>query len=140
MPERSYREANRRYRRVFIPTMIVYALLALGGAFVLRALHEAPVWMAASVAVLTTAPMLVMLLLMWRLANETDEYTRQRQFAAMAAGGLITAGVAMVWGFLELYVGAPRLWTFLLGPTFLLAYGLVYRLHFKGACEPGFEA
>ena len=72
------------------------------------------------------APIGVVLWLMWRLTRETDEFTRQKQMSALAAGGMITAFVSVVWGFLELYGVVPAMWTFLVGPIFFLSYGLVY--------------
>lgn len=84
------------------------------------------------------APIGGVLWLMWRLSRETDEFTRQHQMAAMAAGGLITAFISVVWGFLELYNVVPPLWTFLLGPIFFLSYGLFYCIG-RRSFGPGFE-
>ena len=109
MPEVTYREANRRYRRGFIPAMAVYAVVVFAGAFGLKAMDSPPVWLSAVVAVVSVAPMAVVFWLMWRLMRETDEYARLQQALAMAAGGMITAFVCMAWGFLELYEVAPHM-------------------------------
>jgi Kef-type K+ transport system membrane component KefB len=138
MAEVSYKEANRRYRRAFIPAMIVYGVVVFAGSFWLKTFEEPPIWASILVAILSVAPIGVVLLLMWRLMRETDEYTRMQQALSMAAGGLITAFVCMAWGFLELYDLAPSMWTFLAGPIFFLSYGVINRFVMKGQCEPGF--
>ncbi|MDP3736726.1 MAG: hypothetical protein Q8R02_05005 [Hyphomonadaceae bacterium] len=134
----TFKQANRRYRRAFIPAMIAYAIICLGGAFLFKSLDDPPVWASALIAVLTAAPMGVVFWLMWRLMRETDEFSRLQQAMAMAGGGMITAFACTVWGFLELYDVAPSMWAFLVGPMFLLNYGLIHRFAFQGPCEPGF--
>lgn len=126
MPEVTFREANKRYRRAFIPVMVIYAVVVFGGSYLLKQFETPPTWLSAIVSLIMAAPVGGVLWLMWRLSRETDEYTRQHQMAAMAAGGLITAFISVVWGFLELYNVLPSLWTFLVGPIFFLSYGLVY--------------
>ncbi|SRR5690606_29485206 len=139
MAQVTFREANKRYRRAFIPVMVVYAIAVFGGSYMLKQFEAPPTWLSAIVALVTAAPIGGVLWLMWRLARETDEYTRQQQMSAMAAGGMITAFISVMWGFLELYDVAPSMWTFLVGPIFFLSYGLVYRFVMKRSCEPGFE-
>jgi hypothetical protein len=134
----TFKEANRRYRRLFIPAMVVYAIVVFAGAFWLKAFEEPPMWAAALVAIVSVAPMGFVFWLMWRLMRETDEFTRLQQAMSMAAGGLITAFVCMAWGFLEIYEVVPHMWTFLAGPVFFLSYGLTHRFVMKGPCEPGF--
>ena len=126
MAEVTFREANKRYRRAFIPVMVVYTIAVFGGSYLLKQFETPPTWLAAIVALIMAAPVGGVLWLMWRLSRETDEYTRQKQMAAMAAGGMITAFFSVVWGFLELYNVVPNLWTFLVGPIFFLSYGLIY--------------
>ena len=92
MPEVTYREANRRYRRGFIPAMVVYAIIVFAGAFGLKAIDNPPVWLSAIVAVVSVAPMAVVFWLMWRLMRETDEYARLQQALAMAAHPADAAG------------------------------------------------
>ena len=126
MAEVTFREANKRDRRAFIPVMVVYTIAVFGGSYLLKQFETPPTWLAAIVALIMAAPVGGVLWLMWRLSRETDEYTRQQQMAAMAAGGMITAFFSVVWGFLELYNVVPSLWTFLVGPIFFLSYGLIY--------------
>ncbi len=138
MPEVTFREANKRYRRAFIPVMVIYAIVVFAGAFGLKLFETPPLWASALVAVLSAAPMGVVFWLMWRLMRETDEYARLQQALSMAAAGMITAFACMTWGFLELYDVAPPMWAFFVGPMFFLSYGLVHKFVLKGPCEPGF--
>ena len=126
MPEVTFREANKRYRRAFIPVMVVYTIAVFGGSYLLKQFETPPTWLSAIVALVMAAPIGGVLWLMWRLSRETDEFTRQKQMSALAAGGMITAFISVVWGFLELYGVVPSMWTFLVGPIFFLTYGLVY--------------
>ena len=126
MPEVTFREANKRYRRAFIPVMVVYTIAVFGGSYLLKQFETPPTWLSAIVALVMAAPIGGVLWLMWRLTRETDEFTRQKQMSALAAGGMITAFISVVWGFLELYDVVPTMWTFLVGPIFFLSYGLVY--------------
>jgi len=139
MNQLTFREANKRYRRAFIPTMVVYAVVVFGGSYMLKQFETPPIWLSAIVALTMAAPIGGVLWLMWRLTCETDEFTRQQQMSAMAAGGLITAFISVMWGFLELYSVVPSMWTFLVGPIFFLSYGIIYRFVMKRSCEPGFE-
>ena len=139
MSQVTFREANKRYRRAFIPVMVIYTIAVFGGSYLLKQFETPPTWLSAIVALIMAAPIGVVLWLMWRLARETDEFTRQQQMAAMAAGGLMTAFFSVVWGFLELYNVVPALWTFLLGPFFFLGYGLVYCFGRRTLLGPGFE-
>lgn len=138
MAEVTFREANKRYRRAFIPVMAVYTVAVFGGSYLLKQFETPPTWLATIVALIMAAPIGGVLWLMWRLSRETDEYTRQQQMAAMAAGGMITAFFSVVWGFLELYNVVPSLWTFLVGPIFFLSYGLIYCIG-RRSLGAGFE-
>jgi len=139
MAQLTFRKANKRYRRAFIPAMVVYTIAVFGGSFLLKQFETPPTWLSAIVALIMAAPIGVVLWLMWRLTRETDEFTRAQQMSAMAAGGLLTAFFSVVWGFLELYDVVPALWTFLVGPFFFLSYGLVYCFGRRSLVGPGFE-
>ena len=119
MAEVSFRDAARRYRRLFWPAMISYAVTCIGGALLLKAIdHPAP-WITAGVALVTAAPAVASVWLLARFVRETDEYTRKIQTEAMLSGGAITLSLAAVWGFLELYGVIPPMVDF---PVILLAW------------------
>ncbi|MDP3491554.1 MAG: hypothetical protein Q8R82_00450 [Hyphomonadaceae bacterium] len=139
MAEVTFREANKRYRRAFIPVMAFYTVAVFGGSYLLKQFETPPMWLSAIVALVMAAPIGGVLWLMWRLARETDEFTRQQQMASMAGGGMVTVFFSVVWGFLELYEVLPPLWTFLVGPIFFLSYGLIYCFGMKRGNGPGFD-
>lgn len=126
MAKVTYRQANKRYRALFVPLIVVYVGLCFGGPYLLDRVADPAVWLRAAVALVSAAPIAFVFVAIWRYLGETDEFTRHEQTASLAAGGMITAGIATAWGFLELYNVAPSLWTFLLGPTFFASYGLVH--------------
>ena len=133
----SYKEANRRYRRLFMPVMALYVILCIGGAFLVGRLDTPPDWLPHAVAVFTILPIFAVFWLIWRYVQETDEYTRLRQLEALAIGGMITASAAGTIGFLQLYDAIPNgaFPTFLLRPLFFLSYGLAKWLRGDGgAC------
>jgi hypothetical protein len=124
MPSFTFKQANRRYRMVFWPVMVFYSVFCFAGPALLDAMGDPPKWVVAIVAVLTGAPIAIVLLLMGRLLRETDEYTRARQTEAMLTGGGLTLSFAAIWGFLELFEVAPHFNPFLLAPGFFGSYGL----------------
>ncbi|MDZ4761929.1 MAG: hypothetical protein SGJ21_12755 [Alphaproteobacteria bacterium] len=126
MPEITFKQANRRYRRMFWPVIGVYTAICFAGPLYLKTLAEPPQWLVAGVALASAAPLVLVFWLMSRLLRETDEYTRAMQTQAMLAGGGATLSFAGVWGFLELFEVVPHLWPFLLVPMFFFAYGAVY--------------
>lgn len=119
----TFKEAKRRYQAFFWPCMAVYAFACIGGAILQRQFETTPAWLSAGFAILTVAPVLLVLWLIWRYAQETDEYTRMRQLEALAIGGLVSAGISGVIGFLQLYETIPTFPVFFGLPFFFLAYG-----------------
>jgi hypothetical protein len=130
MADVTFKEANRRYLRMFVPTMAFYSVACFAGPAILRTLDSPPKWAAAAVAVVTAAPMAIVFWLLARLLKETDEYTRKMQADEMLIGGAITLSAAMLWGFLELYgvmPQAPRFpATMMVAPAFFASFGLVH--------------
>jgi hypothetical protein len=126
----TFREANRRYINLFVPTMTFYGVACFAGPALLDALDGPPKWTSALVAVVTAAPMAVVFWLIARLLKETDEYTRKLQADNMLVGGAITLSAAMLWGFLELYGVLPQVSrlpaTMMVAPAFFASFGLVH--------------
>jgi hypothetical protein len=134
-PERAmgtitFKEANRRYRRVFFPVMAFYVVFCFAGPMLLDAVESPPVWARALVAVVTSLPIAGVFWLMARHLRETDEYTRKIQVDALLAGGGVTLSAAVIWGFLELFDVVPQPEAFpammMVGPTFFAAFGLAH--------------
>jgi hypothetical protein len=130
MPEVSFQDAARRYRRLFWPAMIVYAVVCIGGALLIKAMdHPAP-WLSAIVALASAAPAALTVWLLARFIRETDEYTRKIQTEAMLSGGAITLSLAITWGFLELYEVVPPMTDFPVLMVVWLAFFFFYGASF----------
>ena len=129
MPEVTYREARRRYRRLVWPVMIFYSLFTFLGPALLVWMGAHSKWVVALVAAITGVPIIIVFWLLGRFIRETDEYTRKIQTDAVLGGGAVTLSICVIWGFLELYGVAPlsRFPAMLMvGPAFFLFYGLSF--------------
>lgn len=116
--------AAKRYLRRFIPAMTAYIVL------VFSASHAFDTWRLAgpvawALAVAPAIPILAVIAIMGLyLKEETDEFQRNILVESMLWGlGLTMAGLS-VWGFLEIYVDAPKLPTFLAFPIWCGAMGV----------------
>ena len=116
--------AGRRYVKRFIPVMAVYIVLVLGVSWTFNILEPSgPVaWLLAAAP---AVPLLGVIAAMGLyLSEETDEFQRNVLVESILWGlGLTMAGLS-VWGFLEIYVDAPKLPTFLAFPIWCGAMGL----------------
>lgn len=125
----TFKQANKRYRRLFLPVMILYVALCFAGPGIMAAFNfEPPAWVMAPVAILSGAPIAAVFWLLGRFVKETDEYTRAVQTQALLTGGGITFSLAVIWSFLELYQVVPRSKFFpsmmMVGPAFFFCYGI----------------
>ncbi|MEZ5998558.1 MAG: hypothetical protein R3B98_07690 [Hyphomonas sp.] len=123
MTQLGFRTANRRYKYLFWPMMAVYVVVVLGTSFLIDTDTAAP-WLKAACAVGVTLPLFVVLYAMRRQTEETDEYTRMKQLKSMRDGGLITAGIAFLVGFLQIFHVIGQVDIFWFGTLFFFAYGL----------------
>lgn len=116
--------AARRYHKRFMPVMGAYVALVLGvsWAFNTKDLTGVAAW---ALAVAPAVPLLGVIWAMGQyLREETDEFQRSVLIESILWGlGLTMAGLS-IWGFLEIYVEAPKLPTFLAFPLFCGAMGL----------------
>lgn len=127
MAQQGFKAASRRYHRLYWPLMAIYVAACFAGAAYVDE-GTTPVWIAASVAIATAAPLLLVLWLMLRYFDETDEYTRLRQLKAFAEGAAITIGAVLVIGFLQMFEVVQDVAVFWFGPMFFVAYGLAFCL------------
>jgi len=82
MTEVTYKGANRRYRRMFIPVMTFYVAFCFVGPLLMMVYKGAPpTWLMGVVAVISGAPIAVVFWLIGRYLRETDEFTRQVQLS-----------------------------------------------------------
>jgi len=122
MSNQTYKSAIRRYRRSFIPVIIFYVIACFAAPVVMGAVGADNLPVATFLAVLTGAPIGVIMWLMIRLSRETDEYSRLKMLEAFAEGAGVIVTVSVIVGFLEMYGAIDPVWTFWVGPGFLMAY------------------
>ena len=120
---RGFRTANRRYKYLFWPMMAVYVAVILGARFLVDE-DTAPVWLNVACAMAATLPLFGVLYALRRQNEETDEYTRMKQLRAIRDGGFITAGIAFLVGFLQIFDVIGYVDVFWFGPLFFIAFGL----------------
>ena len=118
-----FNAAQKRYHRVFWPTMIVYVMIVLGGAWLVDK-ETSPTWLAATVAIACALPVCLALWAIVRWMSETDEYTRMKHLKGFARGAAITISGVFVVGFLQLWEVIEDFDVFWIGPAFFLSYGL----------------
>ena len=116
--------ANRRYLRRFAPTMIAYVVAVFAVSFAVRAWRPEGL----PLVVLAVIPALPILALLWvfgaYLAEETDEFVRQRHATAMLFATGVLLAVATVGGFLQIYCVLGKLDLFWGFPLWCVAWGL----------------
>ena len=120
--------AQRRYLLRFFPLMTSYVVLLFGAQHVIAAQHPTGAALTA-LAVLPALPLVGVIGVMGLyLAEERDEFLRNRLIVAMLGGLGVLLAVTTVWGFLgeEKVVGPfPLILTF---PLWCGAFGLIQGL------------
>ena len=124
----TFREAQRRYQRLYWPAIILYSVLCFAGPMLMKTIDHPAKWMWAALAIVNTIPIAAIFWVLGRWLRETDEYTRKKQVEAMLAGAAVTFTFTALWGFLELYDVVPHLFVLMLWPIFFLSYGGLYCL------------
>lgn len=128
MQKVTFKEARKRYLRLFWPVMGFYVLAVLGGSYLSRQYETTPLWLGVSLALIVSLPLVGVLFLMVRYFQEADEYTRLMQLTAFAYGACMTVGAIFVVGFLQMFDVIGNVDIFWFGPAFFLAYGVSYKL------------
>lgn len=117
--------AQRRYIRRFIPAICAYVVILMGSAWLQKIHHPE----GAALFVLSLAPALPLLAVIavmgLYLAEESDEFVRNRLVTAMIGGIGILLAVTTVWGFLEEGGLVAHFPTMLAFPLWCGAFGLV---------------
>ena len=132
MTGRGFKEARRRYRKVFWPIMALYVALVLGVAYWDDGSQPRALLVIASV--LTTLPVIGFLYVIWRYMWETDEYTRAKHMEAMTLAGMMCASICIFVGFMEFFDVIQPVETFWFGPLFIGGWGIIRALRSGGDC------
>jgi uncharacterized membrane protein len=135
MTKVSYQQANRRYLRLFVPAMALYAVAVIGGVFLVSAMDNQVSRVVAGLA--AGLPLVVATIALLRFARETDDFNRQANFEAMGYAGAMTASAAALVGFLQMYDVLPLFPAFWFVVFYFPAYGFSFYLTGKaGGCAP----
>lgn len=104
--------AKKRYIAWFIPTMLAYVVAVLGVTWLFNTQPpSAP--LSYLFALLPALPVLGVIAILGRyLAEESDEFVRMRQVTGLLIAIGLTLSFCAVWGFLEIYAGAPNVGLF----------------------------
>ncbi len=126
----SYKQAQRRYIRVFWPLMIVYIVTCFAGPALMGSVGYQPLWLRIMISLVTAAPIAAVFWLLVRNIWETDEYTRSRMVEAILPAAAITFALTTFWGFMEMYsvVSLPERVSamFFVSPTFFALWGIIH--------------
>lgn len=128
MSQIGFKQARRRYFRLFWPTMIVYMAIIIGGKFWLNQYEVEPIWLKAGMGIAASLPLFVVLWVMLRYAFETDEYQGRVQIEGMAISGVVITAAIFFLGFLQLFDALPEFSVFWFGPAFMVVHGITVLL------------
>ncbi|NML07415.1 hypothetical protein [Sphingomonas sp. G-3-2-10] len=116
--------AARRYLKRFMPVMLAYVIVLFGVSWLIKATQPAGVALAA-LSVLPALPIIAVIIVIGLyIAEETDEYLRQRIVTAMLFGIGVVLSASTVLGFLQMndVIGPVQVfWGF---PAWCAAWGL----------------
>lgn len=133
MAEIGYKQAKRRYLRIFWPLMAFYMLACVVGMFLLKRMDDPSEFVRTTFAIVMVAPVVLVLWAIWRQTQETDEYVRKKQLEALALSGMVSAGLAGVIGFLQFLDVVPEFGSFYALPCFFIIFGLAKMMR-GGGC------
>jgi hypothetical protein len=117
--------AQRRYLQRFFPAMIAYVAVLFGCTWANSVYHPdgAALFL---LSLLPALPLIAVLVVMGLyLAEERDEFIRNRLITAMVGGIGITLAITTVWGFLEGGGQVPHFPTYLAFPLWCASFGVI---------------
>jgi hypothetical protein len=133
MTKTTYKQANKRYQWLFVPAMLLYGLGIWAGNQWVQSSKVGDVTVATLAGLAAGIPMTIAIWALWRFARETDEYNRQINLQSMAFAGGITASLAALVGFLQMYGALPMFPAYWFVVIYFPAFGLGHMFAGKGA-------
>jgi hypothetical protein len=103
----SFKQANKRYRWLFIPAMLLYGVGLIAGSYWVDASGPDDKFTRIVAGLMAGVPITVAIWALFRFVRETDEFNRQMNLQALAFAGGITASLAAIVGFLQIYEVVP---------------------------------
>jgi hypothetical protein len=121
------KRAGRRYARDMALAMGLYIALVFAGALIIRT-ADAPQWARIVLALLPTAPALMMLRAYLSHLGALDEFQRRLQTDALLIAAGVTVFGTFAYGFMEEWADLPHvslLWVF---PIFSFVFGAAHAI------------
>ncbi|MDF7776284.1 hypothetical protein P1X14_13590 [Sphingomonas sp. AOB5] len=116
--------AARRYVKRFVPTMIAYCAILAGVTWYIDAARPAGAVLA-GLSILPALPIIGVLIVMGLyLAEETDEYVRQRLVTCMIFAMGVVLALSTVLGFLQIHRVIGQVNVFWAFPGWCFAWGM----------------
>jgi hypothetical protein len=116
--------ALNRYARGFLLASLAYLVCFVGAAKIYDRFEPGRA-AALGLAALSVLPVLAMIGIVVRyLAEETDEYLRERAVVSALFGLFVVLATGSLWGFLEMFGILPGLWAWWVFPAWAVGLGL----------------
>jgi hypothetical protein len=139
MTKPSFKQANKRYHRLFTPAMIAYAIFVTGGVFWVHFTGPNNPIIRTLAGLGAGIPLVVAIWALMRFVRETDEFNRQMNLIALAFAGGVTASLAALIGFLQMYDVVPMFPAFWFVIIYFPAYGIGNFVASKGVTQFGVD-
>jgi MFS family permease len=137
MTKPNFKQANKRYHRLFTPAMIAYGICVTGGIFLVHFTGPDNLFIRILAGLGAGIPLVVAIWALMRFVRETDEFNRQMNLSALAFAGGVTAGFAALVGFLQMYDVVPKFPAFWFTIIYFSTYRLGQAFANKGATQCG---
>jgi hypothetical protein len=137
MSKISFKQANRRYHNLFIPAMLLYGVGIIAGNYWVQSSGGENATVRTFAGLAAGIPMAIAIWALWRFALETDEFNRQLNLQALAFAGVLTASLAALVGFVQMYGVLPVFPAYWFVVVFFPAYGLGHMIVGKSATQCG---
>jgi fucose 4-O-acetylase-like acetyltransferase len=124
MTKPNFKQANKRYQWLFVPAMLFYGVGIVAGNHWVQSSESGSVTVATLAGLAAGIPMTIAIWALWRFARETDEYNRQVNLQSMAFAGVVTASLAALVGFVQMYEALPMFPAYWFVVIYFAAYGL----------------
>lgn len=137
MAKPNFKQANQRYKALFLPAMLAYSVSIVGGVFWVQASAPDNFIVRIIAGLAAAIPLVVAIWALMRFVRETDEYNRQLNLEALAFAGGVTASLAALIGFLQMYDVVPMFPAFWFVILYFPAYGFGHLITGKSATQCG---
>jgi hypothetical protein len=105
--QQSFKQANKRYRWLFVPAMLIYGVGLIAGSYWVDASGQDSSGIRIIAGLMAGVPITIAIWALFRFVRETDEFNRQMNLRALAFAGGLTASIAAIIGFLQIYEVVP---------------------------------